>query len=210
MKKKFLIRSSIMKNASIVAGLILGIILNACDDRFEEVNTNPNGISDVDPAHLFATAARAQFRSGITPYDYQMAGQIGHIYTGVFVERFIDQYQQDLSGSTYESLYNTVYQSLIRYYNEILMITGPGMEKENPFQFAVADIMAVLSYSKLTDAFGDIPYFEGGLGVTGELNPAYDSQEVIYYDMIERLGVDIDSLKKAVPVGTAVKKSIFP
>ena len=93
MKMKFLIRSSIMRYTSIITGLLLIFILNACDDRFEEVNTNPNGISDVDPAHLFATAARAQFRSGITPYDYQMAGQIGHIFTGVFVERFIDQYE---------------------------------------------------------------------------------------------------------------------
>ena len=186
-----------MKNTSIIAGFLFVLILNACDDRFEEVNTNPNGISDVDPSHLFATAARAQFRSGITPYDYQMAGQLGHIYTGVFVERFIDQYEQDLSGSTYESLYNTVYQSLIRYYHEIMMLTGPGMDKEHPHQFAVADIMAVLSFSKLTDAFGDIPYFEGGLGVVGVLKPVYDSQEVIYYDMLERLRMDIEALKQA-------------
>ncbi len=186
-----------MKNTSIITGLIFALIFNACNDRFIEVNTNPNGISDVDPAHLFATAARAQFRSGITPYDYQTAGQMGHIFTGVFVERFIDQYQQDLSGSTYESLYNTVYQDLIRYYNEILLLTGPGMVKENAFQYAVADIMAVLSYSKLTDAFGDIPYFNGGLGVVGEMKPVYDSQETIYLDMIERLRMDIETLKQA-------------
>jgi hypothetical protein len=210
MKMKFLIRSSIMRYTSIITGLLLIFILNACDDRFQEVNTNPNGISDVDPAHLFATAARAQFRSGITPYDYQMAGQIGHIFTGVFVERFIDQYEQDLSGSTYESLYNTVYQSLIRYYNEILLLTGPGMEKENAFQYAVADVMAVLSFSKLTDAFGDIPYFNGGLGVIGEMKPAYDSQETIYLDMIERLRMDIETLKQAdVSVGLIGQDPIF-
>jgi hypothetical protein len=171
--------------------------MNACDDRFEEVNTNPNGISDVDPAHLFATAARSNFRSGITSFDYQLAGQMAHIYVGVFVERFIDQYQQDLSGSIYESLYNTVYQEQIRYYNEILMLTGPGMEKEHPMQYAVADIMAVLSFSKLTDAFGDIPYYNGGQGNMGELSPVYDSQQDIYLDMIERLTTSIETLKQA-------------
>jgi hypothetical protein len=197
MEMKFLIRGIVMRNTSIITGLLFILALNACDDRFEEVNTNPNGISDVDPSHLFATAARAQFRSGISSFDYQTAGQMSHIYTGVFVERFIDQYQQDLSGSTYESLYNTVYQSLIRYYNEILMLTGPGMEKEHASQYAVADVMAVLSYSRLTDAFGDVPYFNGGLGVVGELRPEYDSQQDIYYDMIERLKKDVETLKQA-------------
>ena len=31
----------------------------------------------------------------------------------------------------------------------------------------------------MTDIFGDLPYFEAGLGVDG---PAYDSQKDIYYD----------------------------
>ena len=81
----------------------------------EEVNTNPNGISDVDPSHLFAKAVRDSFRSGLG-YDYKIAGQMSHFYVGVFVERFIDQYLQDLSGDTYEDLFNTGYQNLLRYH----------------------------------------------------------------------------------------------
>ncbi len=165
------------KYTSILIAFMIILGLNACDDRFEEINKNPNGISDVDPAHLFATAARNQFRSGVTGFDYKIASQMSHIYVGVFVERFIDQYQQDLSGESYEDLYNTVYLNLIRYYNEIMALTGPGMEKEHPMQYAIADIMAVLSYAKLTDSFGDIPYFNGGLGNFGELSPEYDSQK---------------------------------
>ena len=61
-----------MRYTSILTGILFILILNACDDRLTEVNTNPNGISDVDPSHLFATAARAQFRSGISPFDYQV------------------------------------------------------------------------------------------------------------------------------------------
>ncbi len=160
-----------MKKYSIILIALFSLVgMNACDERFEEVNTNPNGISDVDPSHLFAQAARNSFRSGMG-YDYKVAGQMSHMFVGVFVERFMDQYLQDLSGETYEDLFNTVYQDLIRYYNEILMLTGPGAEKENVYQYAVADIMAVVSYSKLTDAFGDIPYFNGGLGNLGELSP---------------------------------------
>lgn len=190
-------KQKMKKLTSVVIAFVFVFGMNACDDRFEEVNTNPNGISDVDPAHLFATGARASFRSGVTGYDYKITSQMAHFYVGVFVERFIDQYQQDLSGGSYEDLYNAVYRDLIRYYNEILLLTGPGMEKEHPMQYAVADVMAVLSFAKLTDAFGDIPYFNGGLGNIGDLSPVYDSQRDIYVDMIERLGNDIEALKQA-------------
>ncbi|MCK5468027.1 MAG: SusD/RagB family nutrient-binding outer membrane lipoprotein, partial [Cyclobacteriaceae bacterium] len=145
----------------LTAIFMLGFI--ACDERFEEVNTNPNGIADVDPAHLFASGARASFRSGISGgYDYRVGAQLAHFYVGIQNDRQIDKYQHDLTGGTYESLFGSEYQSKIKYYNEIMKLTGPGMEKENKFQFAVSDVMAVLAYSILTDAYGSIPYFEGG------------------------------------------------
>jgi len=187
-----------MKNYKLILIAALFFVgLNACDEHFKEVNTNPNGISDVNPAHLFANAARKSFRSGISGYDYRIGGQMAHFYVGVFVERYIDQYNQDLSGDSYESLYGTVYKDLIKYYNEILMLTGPGMEKEHEMQYAVADVMAVQAYSKLTDAYGDVPYFNGGLGNSGELSPVYDKQRDIYIDLLDRLSNDIDALKRA-------------
>jgi len=185
------------KYTIILTAFILLLGINACDDRFEEVNTNPNGIADVDPAHLFATAVRNSFRNGITGYDYQIASQAAHFYVGIFVERFIDQYKQDLSGSTYEDLFGTAYESQLKYYNDIMRLTGPGMEKENEFQYAVADVMAVHSWSKLTDAYGDVPYFNGALGDQGELLPEYDAQRDIYLDLLDRLKNDVTVLKTA-------------
>ncbi len=177
---------------------IFTIGLGACDERFEEVNTNPNGIADVDPSHLFASGARASFRSGIAgSYDYRVGSQLAHYYVGIQNDRQIDKYQQDLTGGVYESLFGSEYQSKIKYYNEIMKLTGPGMEKENEFQYAVSDVMAVLAYSILTDAYGSIPYFEGALGNSGELSPVYDTQDVIYEDMINRLSTDIETLKTA-------------
>ncbi len=189
------------KHTIILSAFILLLGVNACDDRFKEVNTNPNGISDVDPSHLFATAARNSFRSGIVAYDYQIAAQMAHFYVGVFVERFIDQYKQDLSGKTYESLYETAYEHQLKYYNDIMRLTGPGADKENQFQYAVADVMAAHSWAKLTDAYGDVPYYNGALGDQGELSPEYDAQRDIYLDLLDRLTNDLAILKTA---GTSV------
>lgn len=200
-----------MKKYSIIFTAAIFLIgINACDERFEDVNENPNGIADVDPAHLFANAARSSFRNGISGYDYRIGGQMSHYYVGVFVERYIDKYQQDLSGNAYESLYSTGYQDLLRYYNEIMMLTAPGMEKENVTQYAVADVMAVLAYAKVTDAYGDIPYFQGGFGNAGELSPVYDNQRDIYMDMLDRLANDIQILESAnITVGLIGQDPVF-
>jgi len=181
--------------------IIVGIIMTgfiSCDDRFEEVNTNPNGIADVNPTHLFAKGARNSFRNGISGgYDYRVGAQLSHIYVGIQNDRNIDKYEHDLTGGTYESLFNDEYKNKLRYYNEIMMLTAPGMEKENKFQYAVADVMAVLAYSILTDAYGSIPYFEGGYGNSNVLSPVYDTQDVIYEDMLSRLAADIATLETA-------------
>ncbi len=183
--------------------LLIPVLLffTGCDKRFEDLNTNPNGITEknVDPAYLFATGARNCLRSGAAGgYGYKIASQMAHYYVGVNNDHIIDQFFQDLSGSSYESLYDSEYQSKLKYYIEVMKLTGPGAEKENPLQYAVSDILAVLSYARLTDAYGSIPYFEGGFGnITGELSPKYDKQEVIYPDMLRRLGEDIEVLKQA-------------
>jgi len=195
MKKK----NIIMKLYSKIAFMALFLVgVSACDSRFEEVNTNPNGIADVDPAHLFASGARASFRSGISgAYDYRVGAQLAHFYVGIQNDRQIDKYDNDLTGGTYESVFDSEYRGKLKYYNEILKLTGPGAEKEDALQYAVSDVMAVLSYSILTDAYGSIPYFDGGFGNSGELSPAYDTQDVIYKDMLNRLTTDIATLKTA-------------
>lgn len=181
-----------------VIAAMLTIAIVACDSRFEEINSNPNGITDVDPAYLFAKGALASFRNGISGgYDYRIASQLGHFYVGVNNEHLVDQYNMDLSGGAYESLYSDEYLAKLRYYNEIMMLTGPGAEKENMYQYAVADVMAVLAYSLLAGGYGDIPYFQGGFGNSGELSPVYDSQELIFPDLLNRLTADVETLKTA-------------
>jgi len=185
-------------NNKLLIMAIFSIGLLSCDTQFEEVNTNPNGIADVDPAHLFASGARASFRNGISgAYDYRVGAQLAHFYVGIQNDRQIDKYDQDLAGGVYESLFDSEYKGKLKYYNEVMMLTGPGMEKEDALQYAVSDVMAVLSYSILTDAYGSIPYFEGGFGNSGELSPAYDSQDVIYKDLLDRLATDIATLNTA-------------
>ena len=60
-------------------------------------------------------------------------------------------------------------------------------ETKNPVRNAMARIVAVVEYSRVTDCFGDVPYFEGARGMENILYPDYDEQELIYQDMMDQL-----------------------
>lgn len=53
---------------------------------------------------------------------------------------------------------------------------------------AIAKVLRVETFLKLTDYYGDIPYFEGGQGYYNQIYaPKYDRQEDIYKDFFKRL-----------------------
>lgn len=57
---------------------------------------------------------------------------------------------------------------------------------------AIAKVLRVETFLKLTDCYGDVPYFEGGQGYYQSiLSPKYDRQEAIYNDFFERLDAAI-------------------
>jgi len=88
----------------------------------------------------------------------------------------------------------------IKYINEIILLNED--EQGNPInevKLALANILGVCNFAKLTDLYGAIPYTEGGWGRKNILYPAYDSQEFIYHDMMDKLKNSIDVLKSADP-----------
>jgi hypothetical protein len=53
---------------------------------------------------------------------------------------------------------------------------------------AMARILRVFIYHRLTDLYGDVPYSEAGKGyINGTLKPKYDAQQDIYMDMLSEL-----------------------
>jgi len=63
---------------------------------------------------------------------------------------------------------------------------------------AIVKIQKVLSFSRLTDVFGDIPYSEAGLGfIEGIRFPKYDTQSDIYDDMLTSLESAVNTLSSS-------------
>ena len=157
----------------------LMLMNNACTKDFEELNTPPWLVSeqlvDVD---LILT--RVQYRSiiGATSSGRGTQGNYAGFSTNCDNNPF---YFGDAPG-TWNSGYGTYLNNL----SEIIRLTKDDPDLVN--KKAIARIMKVWAFAKVTDSYGDIPYFESCLPQDEAVyQPKYDSQQSIYEDFFIEL-----------------------
>ena len=187
---------NIFKKLLVVA--IVGTFAISCEKHLDDLYENPNAVTSIDDAALFTKAVRSLFQSTTDQAASRFAGQHAHYYVAGSTWRAPDQY-----GDGFDNAYNSIlrdgYSGTIRHIEEVLQITS-GDATQNNVRNAIANVIAVLGYARVTDAFGDVPYTEGGKGKSENiLQPAYDTQQAIYTDLISRLAASIAVMNTADP-----------
>ena len=165
-------------------------VMISCTDKYEEINTDKNAIAKLEDSQLpflFSTALKNGTNSG---WSYQVAQNLFHDqYAQYFAntttyfpsDRYVIRF--DWIGALWDPLYTATMPQL-----QVLM------ERYDPAsaEYAIANIWWVLSFQRVTDTWGPIPYFEAGTVAT---SVPYDAQDVIYDDFFARLTAAVDVLK---------------
>src|SRR5690606_5951304 len=176
-----------------IVALIIGLGFLSCEKHLDDLRDNPNSVTQLDDAALFTRAVRSLILGTTDQSVYRFSGQYAHYFVASSTARLPDQYG-DGFDENYNEMFTDMYGGTIRHIEEVLDITE-APETKNEVRHAIAEVIAVLGYARITDAFGDIPYTEGGKGKSQNiLRPNYDTQEFIYGDMIKRLGNSISIL----------------
>lgn len=182
----------------IVVVAAVGTAFLSCESHLENLYDNPNAVTAIDDSALFTKAVRSLFQGTTDNGSSHFAGMHAHYYVAGSTWRAPDQYGDGHDGD-YNSILNDGYNGTIRHIEEVLEITMTEGTQNN-VRNALANIIAVLGYAKVTDGFGDVPYTEGGKGKSQDiLQPKYDMQQSIYSDLIARLTSSIAVLKTADP-----------
>lgn len=168
------------------------LFMQACDNNFDEINTDPDAVSKPSPQYIFSKAL----------YDgVQYSGNTSTLLLGTMqyttsyndVAGFGSKYVHGSGFSPSPTVFSNAYPNQINEIGEVIKAV-----KDDPSQvnlYAVARIWRVFCFSRLTDLYGDIPYSQAGLGYTESLfQPAYDAQEDIYPDMLKELDEATQSL----------------
>ncbi|MEN7547645.1 SusD/RagB family nutrient-binding outer membrane lipoprotein [Rapidithrix thailandica] len=164
--------------------LLLTVLGFSCN--LEELDVNPNSPTEVAPGPLFTNVLlRTAGETGTS-----RRGSIG--YCMMMVQQTATLKTDDLEGDKYlasnnvSQLFNFTYSTLAKNIEAVI-----AMVKEDPAQanlYGAIRIWKVLVYHRVTDLYGDVPYFEAGAGYNQQVYfPKYDAQEEIYMHMLKEL-----------------------
>lgn len=162
---------------------VLLAFVTSCDQGFDELNINKVSPTAINPNFLLNSAIiNTSYPNGTLIYDIGIVQQIISPNSGVLTGA---NYNQDNRNATQE-LWQRFYRSVIRNTRDVIVQTESDPELSNLTN--MARIWQAFAFMVLTDAYGDIPYSEGGKGYTEQVTfPAYDSQQAIYADIIKEL-----------------------
>lgn len=188
-----------MKKYIFCSVISLLLMLN-CTGDFEEMNTDPNNLTEVGQREMPFMFAKAQSSSALNRSYYQTVQNLGaDLYA---------QYFALTTTSFSTDRYVLVADWQRRFWTVVYVDTAPQLKAimENAAagsgEAALADILWVYAFHRLTDHFGPIPYSQAAEPI--EVIP-YDSQEKIYDDFFTRLESAVNILK-GLPDGTTVFK----
>ncbi|WEK34362.1 MAG: SusD/RagB family nutrient-binding outer membrane lipoprotein [Candidatus Pseudobacter hemicellulosilyticus] len=188
--------------------LVAGILLagQACTKGFDDLNTNPSGISDLDPSYQLTKiqADMSGDREDTWRYDLGICSPIVQQLGGSWWTQHGGMYQV-VEKNHWFSHWETTFPRELKNIQDIIDKTADDPAQAN--MHAAARILRVYLYAKLTDLYGDIPYSEAIKGYTErKFLPKYDSQESIYQDFFKELEAAVATLDAA---GPAIKGDLF-
>ena len=184
-----------MNRTIILRSLNLGLIccitmLLSCTKEFDTINTNRNTIATIGSAELPFLFAKAEASAVPNIWNYQVAQNL-----------FADQYSQYFAcTATYfpsdrlnirmdwvGAAFNPIYSEMVPQLLSIKAAATPGSAEA-----AIADVVWVLGFHRVTDYWGPIPYFKAG---QAGASVAYDPQDKIYDDFFKKLAAASAILK---------------
>ncbi|GAB3556295.1 SusD/RagB family nutrient-binding outer membrane lipoprotein [Spirosoma fluminis] len=177
----------------------LFLLLSACDKGFEEMNVDPNKYSQVVPQYLFTRALLDGVSTNFTGAAYLTIGQsMQHFATYKEVPAAGDKYfNYNYSTASWDAFAGTAagQGSVISISQVIDAVSG---NAANVNKLSAARIWKAYLFHRLTDLYGDIPYFDAGKALASKnYAPKYDTQQVIYADLLKELDESIAAFDPA-------------
>ncbi len=175
------------KNKMLLVLVALLALQTSCDDGFAEINTNPQAAIEINPNFQMTWV---QLRTSGGRYENWRAGLI---YSSMMIQHMSalcgywtgDKYTYN--GGYSSSLIDNGYREQVKDMQDLINTLQSGTQGDQTM-LGMARIWRVVIFHRLTDMYGDVPYFEAGKGALEGIDfPAYDAQEVIYMDMLKEL-----------------------
>jgi hypothetical protein len=184
--------------------LLVGLLVaSGCEEGFDEVNTNKIAPTSINPAYqlnnaIISTSSGGAAGGSTLIYDIGIVQQIISPNSGVLTGANFNQDNRDAT----QTLWQGYYRGVIRNTKDVINRVKDDPARSNLYN--MARILQAYGFMVLTDAYGDIPYTEAGMGyIEQNFFPSYDPQQQIYADIINELNSAAAALNPSGTVETA-------
>ncbi len=174
------------------------ILMGGCTKNFENLNTDPSGITNAELQPDFNNIGL--YYPGIQQHifgeegDYQLCQNLNSdCYAGYYMSP--DPFRGNINNQSYalvdgwnSDVYGMAYGQVM---GPINTIAKKGTRTAYPHFWAVALILQVQAMSRVTDYYGPIPYSKVGQGAT----TPYDSQQAVYNTFFAQLDTAVNNLQ---------------
>ena len=206
--------NSLIKFAGLLS--LVGLLSTGCTKNYTKINTNPASYnqSNFDPNFMLTSAELGYTGSTDFAYDTWRANLIYCSTMMQGLSTVISYWAGDkyLLNSNYTAAYwgfsaDAAYPEQIKPIVDIVQSTVNKPQYKNLHQ--VARILRAMMLERISDLYGDVPYFNAGMGYyNGNFFPKYDSQDSIYTDLLKEVSDATGQLDPAAdkPTGDVIYK----
>jgi len=179
-----------MKYIIFFASSFIILINFSCHKDFAKLNVDPNSISSKTAQYEKLFSSTELWTSGMRsgPFEDERTN-LG--YCSLLIQHMSSTYYEQGDKYAFNNEYLTAYWVSQYPYAIKLVVSVIDGIKDNPDKsnfYNIARIFKVFMFQRMTDLYGDIPYFEAGKAYVGDVAfPKYDKQEDIYEDMLKEL-----------------------
>ena len=187
----------IVNNIALVFALV---VISACDNGFDELNTSKTGAIYLEPALILNNAIISSSPNAAQlNYELAIVQQLTSPNTGVLEGGNFNKNNTNSSIGNWRDYYRNV----IRYTADVIARTSADPALSNLTN--KAHIIQANAFMVISDTYGSIPYDEGGGGYVNQVFfPTYQSQEAVYEGIIQELKSASDGLDAAKASNTDV------
>ncbi|MDN3673496.1 SusD/RagB family nutrient-binding outer membrane lipoprotein [Flavobacterium branchiarum] len=157
---------------------LLALSVTSCNDSLDDINRNPNA-TETPLAPYLLTGTLKQGADIYWGSDNNFNSSLLFVQHWAKIQ-YTEPDRYDVSNTSFVSLWNTGYATLITDLNTILDF--PEQQANSNYK-GIALTLRSWTFLLLTDAYGNIPYKEAGKKIT----PAYNSQKEVYIGLLEDL-----------------------
>src|SRR5690606_21056910 len=166
---------------NIIITCCVSVGLMGCDKGFEELNTNPYAINNLDPSYIFANA-----QNSVSFGAWEGEATIVQYFQNGYDSGATSGFQFNENNNNFNQIRWANYNGPIK--NLVQGLKNLNDDPARPNMKSMMRIWKALIFMNLVDTHGDVPYSEAGRAyLDGILTPKYDDDAAIYEDLYKEI-----------------------